>query len=45
MKRKVRLTEGDLHRIIKESVKRVLREGGHLMNSYRVDIHLSNSIY
>ena len=43
MKRKVRLTEGDLHRIIKESVKRVLREGGHLMNSYRVDIHLPNS--
>ena len=43
MKRKVRLTEGDLHRIIKESVKRVLREGGHFMNSYRVDIHLPNS--
>ena len=26
MKRVVRLTEGDLHRIVKESVKRVLRE-------------------
>ena len=43
MKRKVRLTEGDLHRIIKESVKRVLREGGDFKNSYRVDIHLPNS--
>lgn len=43
MKRKVRLTEGDLHRIIKESVKRVLKEGGHFRNSYRVDIHLPNS--
>jgi len=26
MKRKIRLTEGDLHRIVKESVKRILRE-------------------
>ncbi len=26
MKRRVRLTEGDLHRIVKQSVKRVLRE-------------------
>ena len=26
MKRVVRLTEGDLHRIVKESVKRVLKE-------------------
>ncbi len=43
MKRKVRLTECDLHRIIKESVKRVLKEGGHFRNSYRVDIHLPNS--
>ena len=27
MKRKIRLTESDLHRIVKESVKRILREG------------------
>ena len=27
MKRKIRLTEGELHRIIKESVKRILKEG------------------
>lgn len=26
MKRRIRLTEGDLHRIVKESVKRILRE-------------------
>ena len=26
MKRRIRLTEGDLHRIVKESVKRVLKE-------------------
>ena len=26
MKRKIRLTERDLHRIVKESVKRVIRE-------------------
>lgn len=26
MKRKVKLTEGDLHRIVKESIKRVLKE-------------------
>ena len=27
MKKIIRLTEGDLHRIIKESVKRIIREG------------------
>ena len=26
MKRRIRLTEGDLHRIVKESVRRILRE-------------------
>jgi hypothetical protein len=26
MRQKIRLTEGDLHRIVKESVKRILRE-------------------
>lgn len=29
MRRRVRLTEGDLHRIVKESVNRVLREDGY----------------
>ena len=29
MRRRVRLTEGDLHRIVKRSVKRVLREGAN----------------
>lgn len=27
MKQVIRLTESDLHRLIKESVKRILREG------------------
>lgn len=27
MKRRIRLTESDLHKIVKESVKRVLKEG------------------
>lgn len=27
MKQKIRLTEGDLHRIVNESVKRVIKEG------------------
>ena len=30
MRQRIRLTESDLHRIVRESVKRVLREGGHL---------------
>jgi hypothetical protein len=30
MKRRIRLTESDLHRVIKESVKRILSEAGHL---------------
>ena len=29
-KNSIRLTEGDLHRIITESVRKVLNEGGHL---------------
>ena len=29
MKKIIRLTEGDLHRIIKESVKRIIREGAN----------------
>lgn len=34
MKRTIRLTESDLHRVIKESVKRIIKEAGHL---YRTD--------
>lgn len=33
-KKRIRLTESDLHRIVKESVKRVLREGKYLPNGY-----------
>lgn len=30
MKKLIRLTESDLHRIVKESVNKILNEGGHL---------------
>ena len=44
-KKLVRLTEGDLHRIVKESVKKVLRESIDFdgYDYYRVDIHEPNS--
>ena len=32
MKKLVRLTEGDLHRIVRESVKKTLKEGGLRVN-------------
>ena len=32
MKQRIRLTEGDLHRIVKESVGMVLKEGGPRIN-------------
>ena len=32
MKRRIRLTEGDLHRIVKESVNRVLNESNSLLS-------------
>ena len=32
MKQRIKLTEGDLHRIVKESVKRVLNEIGNTAN-------------
>ena len=35
MKRKVRLTESDLHRVIKESVKRVLNENDFKAHGYK----------
>jgi len=41
MKRKVRLTEGDLHRIVKESVRKVLKEG--VFDSKRIQAELDNS--
>ena len=34
MKKLVRLTESDLHKIIKESVKRILREENHYYSDY-----------
>jgi hypothetical protein len=50
MKKVIRLTEGDLHRIIKESVKRVLREqdyttpaGGFDSRAYEYDEALKNA--
>ena len=39
MKRRIRLTEGDLHRIVRQSVKRVLREADELtQEEYQVNI-------
>lgn len=35
MKQRIRLTESDIHRIVKESVKRILKEG-HGLDNYRV---------
>ena len=50
MKKVIRLTEGDLHRIIKESVKRILREDAYDMpggtwdgRAYRYDQALKNA--
>lgn len=37
-KKHIRLTEGDLHRIIKESVKRILREQYEMPHFYRIDM-------
>ena len=34
MKRKIRLTESDLHRVIKESVNKVLNEDNSRLSSY-----------
>ena len=38
MKKIIRLTEGDLHSIVKESVKRILREGGSWEQNGEIDI-------
>ena len=39
MKKLIRLTEGDLHRIVKESVQKILKEGDNLMQeTYQVNI-------
>ena len=42
MKRRVRLTEGDLHRIVKESVNRVLKESAHQASMDEIDRKLVN---
>ena len=52
-KKVIRLTEGDLHKIIKESVKRVLREESRyneeimnkIIDAYNEAVKWSNSIY
>ena len=41
MKRRIRLTESDLHRIVKESVKRILREGKYDLDNGGFDLHAS----
>jgi hypothetical protein len=41
MKKIVRLTESDLHRIVKESVKRILREGKYDLDTGGYDLHAS----
>ena len=43
MKRRIRLTEGDLHKIVKESVNRILKEGGHLYGHYDDGTPFTNS--
>ena len=35
----IRLTEGDLHRIVKESVERILREGGRIPADTQIGRH------
>ena len=42
MKRITRLTESDLRRIVKESVKKVLKEG--VFDSKRIQVELDNSL-
>lgn len=43
MKKRIRLSESDLHRVIAESVKRILREGGHLYGHYDDGTPFTNS--
>ncbi len=46
MKKIIRLTEGDLHKIIKESVKRIIREGDYDIENSRIgyDEYIMKSI-
>ena len=39
MKQRIRLTEGDLHRIIKESVREVLNEGDDTKSNFDGDVY------
>ena len=42
MKKTIRLSESDLHRVIKESVKRILRESDLQQHKYQIVAHLEN---
>jgi len=44
MKKIIRLTESDLHRIVKESVKRILAEDGEGMGSFNIGGNSSFSV-
>jgi hypothetical protein len=45
MKRKVRLTESDLHNIIKESVKTIFEDGEHFNVNLKNSVNESNNIW
>lgn len=45
MKRRIRLTEGDLHRIVKESVNRILKEGVDPISKVQSLIQQANNAY
>ena len=42
MKRQIRLTESDLHRIVKESVNRIIKEDAHKASMEEIDRNLVN---
>ena len=43
MKKRIRLTESDLHRIVKESVQRILNEAGHIYGHHEDGTLFTNS--
>ena len=45
MKRRIKLTKSDLQNIIKESVKRVFKEGGHLYHKDDDGLAMRRAIY
>ena len=42
MKKKIRLTESDLHKIVKESVNKIIKEGAHKASMEEIDRDLVN---